>query len=277
VAPTTELNTRQLRHFLAVLDTGSLSAAAETQHLSQLALSRSIRALEERLGVPLFDRNDRRLYLTPFAHAYAPRARRMVSDEKEADRTLALMKAGELGSLALGRIFEVDLPATQQWKQARLLEAGIAVPPSLHFVPVDFERIGLAEGLARAGFDANAPAIFSRLGVTMYLDEAAVIDTLRFIAGCAKGSAVLFEYVMPLSSLPPIMRIAMEQLTARFAERGEPWKSFFEPAALAEMLTALGFSSSTWTPNELNRRYLANRADGLHISATPARLILATV
>ncbi|RKP46461.1 SAM-dependent methyltransferase [Trinickia fusca] len=179
---------------------------------------------------------------------------------------------------APGRIFEVDLPATQGWKQARLHETGIAVPPSLRFVPVDFERISLAEGLARAGFNANAPAMFSWLGVTMYLEEDAVIETLRFIAGCAKGSAVLFEYAMPLSSLPPIMRIAMEQLTAQFAERGEPWKSFFEPAALAEMLTASGFSSCrTWTPDELNQSYLANRADGLHIGATPTRLILATV
>lgn len=176
------------------------------------------------------------------------------------------------------RIFEVDLPATQQWKQVRLREAGIAVPPSLHFVPVDFESVGLAEGLARAGFDASAPAIFSWLGVTMYLDEAAVIETLRFIAGCAKGSAVLFEYVTPLSSLPPIMRIAMEQLTAQFAERGEPWKTFFEPAALAETLSALGYiHSHAWTPEELNQRYLANRDDGLFIGATPARLVLATV
>ncbi|KVS62164.1 MerR family transcriptional regulator [Burkholderia cepacia] len=179
---------------------------------------------------------------------------------------------------APGRVFEVDLPATQAWKQARLREAGMAVPPSLQFVPVDFERVGLAQGLARAGFDADAPALFSWLGVTMYLDEAAVIDTLRFIAGCAKGSAVLLEYVVPLSSLPPIMRIAMEQMTARFAERGEPWKSFFEPDALTARLAALGFShSNTWTPDELNRRYLANRADGLHIGASPGRLVLATV
>lgn len=176
------------------------------------------------------------------------------------------------------RIFEVDLPATQAWKQARLREAGIAVPPSLHFVPVDFESVGLAEGLARAGFDANAPAIFSWLGVTMYLDEVAVIETLRFIAGCAKGSAVLFEYVTPLSSLPPIMRIAMEQLTAQFAERGEPWKTFFEPAVITETLSTLGFNhTNAWTPEELNQRYLANRDDGLLIGVTPARLILATV
>ncbi|MGY4827330.1 SAM-dependent methyltransferase [Sphaerotilaceae bacterium SBD11-9] len=179
---------------------------------------------------------------------------------------------------APGRIFEVDLPATQAWKRARLREAGVVVPASLCFVPVDFERVGLAESLAQAGFDTDAPAIFSWLGVTMYLEEAAVIETLRFIAGCAKGSAVLFEHALPLSSLPPVMRIAMEQLTAQFAERGEPWKSFFEPAALAEMLASLGFSNrTTWTPDELNRRYLANRADGLHIGATPTRMVLATV
>ncbi|WP_423369912.1 SAM-dependent methyltransferase [Burkholderia sp. LMG 32019] len=179
---------------------------------------------------------------------------------------------------APGRVFEVDLPATQAWKQARLREAGMPVPPSLQFVPVDFEQVGLGEGLARAGFDADAPALFSWLGVTMYLDEAAVIETLRFIAGCAKGSEVLLEYVIPLPSLPPIMRIAMEQMLARFAERGEPWKSFFEPAELTERLAALGFSSSnTWTPDALNRRYLSNRADGLHIGASPGRLVLATV
>ena len=43
-------------------------------------------------------------------------------------------------------------------------------------------------------------------------------------------------------------------------------------------LTALGFSHSrTWTPDELNRRYLAERADGLHIGAGPGRLMLAAV
>jgi DNA-binding transcriptional LysR family regulator len=66
------MNTRQLRHFLALLDTGSLAAAAESVHLSQPALSRSIRALEDMLGVPLFDRNDRRLRPTTYAIAYAP-------------------------------------------------------------------------------------------------------------------------------------------------------------------------------------------------------------
>lgn len=96
------MNTRQLQHFLAVMDLGSLSAAAESVHLSLPALSRSVGALETALGVPLFDRQGRRLRPTPYATAYAERARRIVFDEKEGARSLALMRAGELGSLSFG-------------------------------------------------------------------------------------------------------------------------------------------------------------------------------
>ncbi|MBV8618219.1 MAG: SAM-dependent methyltransferase [Curvibacter sp.] len=177
-----------------------------------------------------------------------------------------------------GRVFEVDLPATQQWKQAQLQAAGLAVPRSLRFVPVDFERVGLADGLAAAGFRAEEPALFSWLGVTMYLDEAAVIETLRFMAGCARGSTVLLEYATPLSDFTPMVRPAMEGLLARFAEQGEPWKSFFAPQDMAGLLGSLGFGSCRhWSPDDLNRRYLADRPDGLHIGATPSRLIVATV
>ena len=96
------MNTRQLRHFLAVMDLGSIAAAAEQVHLSQPALSRSLRALEDELRVPLFDRHDRRLRPTPYALAYAERARRMVFDEREGARALALMRSGEVGSLSFG-------------------------------------------------------------------------------------------------------------------------------------------------------------------------------
>jgi DNA-binding transcriptional LysR family regulator len=96
------MNTRQLRHFLAVMDLGTLAAAADAVHLSVPALSRSLRALEDALRVPLFDRQDRRLRPTPYAAAYVERARRIVFDEREGARALGLMRAGESGSLAFG-------------------------------------------------------------------------------------------------------------------------------------------------------------------------------
>jgi DNA-binding transcriptional LysR family regulator len=96
------VNTRQLRHFLAVLDLGSLSAAAEAVHLSQPALSRSLRALEDELRIPLFDRIGRRLRPTPYAIAYAGHARRIVFDAKEGSRELDLMRGGEIGPLSFG-------------------------------------------------------------------------------------------------------------------------------------------------------------------------------
>lgn len=96
------MNTRQLHHFLALLSEGSLTAAAEAVHLSAPALSRSIRSLEESLGVPLFDRTERRLSPTAFAYAFQDRARRIVFEEKEGVRALELMNAGEAGILAFG-------------------------------------------------------------------------------------------------------------------------------------------------------------------------------
>ncbi|WP_213957785.1 MULTISPECIES: LysR family transcriptional regulator [unclassified Variovorax] len=96
------MNTRQLRHFLAVMDLGSLSAAANSVHLSLPALSRSLQALEDELRVPLFDRQDRRLRPTAYALEYVQRARSIVFDEKEGARSLALMRAGEHGPLSFG-------------------------------------------------------------------------------------------------------------------------------------------------------------------------------
>ncbi len=55
------------------------------------------------------------------------------------------------------RVFEVDHPAPQTWKCVRLREAGIAIPDSLTFAPVDFERQTLPDGLNRAGLKANEP------------------------------------------------------------------------------------------------------------------------
>jgi methyltransferase (TIGR00027 family) len=162
------------------------------------------------------------------------------------------------------KVFEVDHPATQNWKRQLLLAARIALPPSLTFVAVDFESEQLAERLASSGFRADEPAFFSWLGVSMYLSRAAVMGTLAFVASLPRGSAIVLDYAVPPSDLKLIRRLAVRALLKRVAAAGEPWKSFFEPRELADELRALGFVSiEDLGPEELNARLFRDRRDGL--------------
>jgi len=65
------------RSFLAVLDAGSLSAAAQRLHLQQPTLPRHVAAFEAQLGTPLFERSGRGMVPTAAAQAIAAAARRM--------------------------------------------------------------------------------------------------------------------------------------------------------------------------------------------------------
>src|SRR5580658_6201521 len=58
-------------------------------------------------------------------------------------------------------VYEVDHPASQAWKRERIEELGIKVPARLHYVPVDFERETLTEGLAAAEVNLGAVTFFS--------------------------------------------------------------------------------------------------------------------
>ena len=138
------------------------------------------------------------------------------------------------------RVFEVDYPATQGWKRERLKQAGLAVPASLTFAPIDFERQSLAEGLAAAGFDADRPAFFQWLGVVPYLTREAVSVTLDFIARVPE-SEVVFDYAEPFENYPAERRANVMAVAARAASLGEPWLSLFDPVELAEMLRNKGF------------------------------------
>ncbi len=139
------------------------------------------------------------------------------------------------------RIFEVDRPATQAWKRERLVAAGITLPGTLVFAPVDFERASLADGLAAAGFDPAQQSFFTWLGVVPYLSELAILSTLSFIVGLSGGAHVMFDYANPPASFAEGARAAHEALAARVAAVGENFLSYFETDALCARLRALGF------------------------------------
>jgi len=140
------------------------------------------------------------------------------------------------------RVFEVDYPATQAWKRRRLADAGITEPASLTYVAVDFETQTLAERLEASGFRMDAPAYFSWLGVTMYLERSTVTGTLAFVAARPAGSGITFDYLVPPASLPWLGRLITGLMAARVALAGEPWRSRLEPEGLVCELRAMGFT-----------------------------------
>ena len=170
-------------------------------------------------------------------------------------------------------IFEVDHPATQAWKRQRLDYAGIPLPPSLTFAPVDFERQTLAGGLEAAGFDRTQPTFFTWLGVVPYLTSDAVWSTLGFIAGLPKGAHVVFDYPDPPDSLSPEMRSRHDRRAARVAGLGEPWRTYFEPSELHARLRGAGFSNlEDLGPPEIAARFFPG---GAEVSSRGGHLIRA--
>lgn len=175
------------------------------------------------------------------------------------------------------RVFEVDHPATQAWKRARLAEAQITPPRSLVFTPVDFEVQTLGEGLAKAAFRPQQPAFFSMLGVAVYISRDALRETLRHVATLAPGSALVVSYSLPAHRLSPALQAARADAERRVAESGEPWISHYEPREIAALARTAGFRRTTdFGPAQATSTYLANRADGLRL-AWGERVLLAEV
>ncbi|MEU1545812.1 class I SAM-dependent methyltransferase [Nocardia sp. NPDC005745] len=153
------------------------------------------------------------------------------------------------------RVFEVDHPATQAWKRERLTAAGIDLPETLTFVPVDFETHTLAEGLESTGFKRTDPAVFVWLGVVFYLTPNAAHATLEYIAGQAQPVEVVFDYLQPADSDED--RAHQQARADRLAGVGEPVFSYFTPDDIAAQLRALGFTDlEDHSAPDLVTRYL---------------------
>ncbi|MDP2322686.1 MAG: SAM-dependent methyltransferase [Gammaproteobacteria bacterium] len=175
------------------------------------------------------------------------------------------------------RTFEVDHPDTQRWKLERLRGAGVQIRDNLHHVAVDFEKDSLAAQLAASGFDEDAPAFFSWLGVSYYLNRESVLDIFRYVGSLPSPSQLVFDFVMDDSELNDTERNAMKSITEYVKRHGEPWLCRFGPTGLQQSLRETGFSKTVYFSHALaTRRYFDGRADGLFLDFT-TQMMSATV
>ena len=94
----------QLRYFCAVISAGSFTRAAEHLGIAQPSLSQQIRALERRMGTPLFDRLGRSVRLTPYGEALRQPALDILRQVAEAESSLTNLREGVRGRLRIGVI-----------------------------------------------------------------------------------------------------------------------------------------------------------------------------
>jgi methyltransferase (TIGR00027 family) len=157
------------------------------------------------------------------------------------------------------RVFEVDHPATQEWKRRAR-----PAPGTITFVPVDLLGDSLEDGLRRAGFDFDAPAFVSWLGVTMYLDDGAIERTAAVLGGLASGTELVADYMLPAGLRDAAGDTYAELVGQASAERGEPWRSVFAPDAMAALLARHGFGPARdVSQREMIQAGLWERSDSL--------------
>jgi methyltransferase (TIGR00027 family) len=135
--------------------------------------------------------------------------------------------------------FEVDHPRTQADKRARLARLG-AADHAVRFVAVDLAADPLGPALLGAGFDADAPALFTSEGVAPYLAADDVCSMVRALgAVAAPGSRLGLQVGMVAADRATAARHAA--LGRAVAGLGEPLRSRFEVADVEDLLASGGW------------------------------------
>jgi len=120
------MDIRQLVYFTAVVEEGTVTAAAEKLHLSQPPLTAQIHLLEQELDCSLFDRSGRRLQLTDAGKVFYRRACGILDLCDSARSEMADLRQGGAGVLRVGAVSSVCSSSLPQWV-ARFGESGSRV------------------------------------------------------------------------------------------------------------------------------------------------------
>jgi len=156
-------------------------------------------------------------------------------------------------------IFEVDHPATQQTKRTAVQRIAPEAARRIRFVAVDFERDDLVERLVSSGFDPKQPSVATWMGVTYYLTEEAIGETLdRLSQLLSPGSRLAFDLVTRATIEGTTGNRTATIGTRRAAKLGEPFIFGCDPADVGALVEPHGFEVlDEVTPAQLVSRYVA--------------------
>ena len=119
-------------------------------------------------------------------------------------------------------VIEVDARPTQEYKKRRIQDTLGEHPPNLTYVSIDFARENIGEALKSAGFRQDTKTFYIWEGVSMYLTEKSVRDTLQMVAShSAPGTSIVLDYANSLGI--EITRQIPQGPIGIAGSWGEPW------------------------------------------------------
>lgn len=149
-------------------------------------------------------------------------------------------RAYRMPSMAGAVVFEVDHPSTSARKRQVVKRALGSLPRHVRFVPIDFNVEILADTMSAAGYDPSRRTLFIWEGVTNYLTEVAVDETLRWCASAEGGSTLLFTYIHRQVLDSPGEFEGGEKLFNTLQAAGERWTFGLDPSSLRTFLAERG-------------------------------------
>ena len=145
------MDMRLLRYFVAVVDSGNFSRAADRLHIAQPPLSRAIQNLEAQIGAPLLDRATRPFGLTPIGRLLYAQAVQMLARIDDLKATIKAAAASERRRFVIGFV-----ASTIYARLPELIRAFRATMPDLELVLVESTTLdqiaALKEGRIDVGF-----------------------------------------------------------------------------------------------------------------------------
>lgn len=150
------------------------------------------------------------------------------------------------------RFIEVDAGPTQEYKKQRVREVFGTLPANVLYVPIDFTKDVLLEQLLKAGYSERQNTFFLWEGVTFYLPEPAVKDTLHFVRDhAAPASRIAFDYTFSRNR-------NINNPYSLYARWGEPWLFGFPDQGAAGYVRREGLEVVSDSLNEQSNICIAS-------------------
>jgi len=265
-----------LRNFLLVVEQGSISNAATLARLSQPALSRQLRSLEEEFGAELFTRKRRGVELTEAGEALALQARRILANMREAQVAIDAVTGKRGGRIALG-----VPPSLAGLILPDLIREARAAMPDVRLAVREGQPDALCAQVLEGQLDmaiVQHPSLLPGLSARPLFTEPIVAAGAAgvFEAGAAVTMKQFLQRDCVLAASTGRLRLMHEKLAAR---ANAPESGFVEvdsPSSLVDMIEAgvgVTLVSYTW----VHRQVMAGSISVAQIAPVPLRRQVALV